>query len=175
MASLHHSACREPAWNDSWIVTVGRALLSWGSAVLLLPLQSKDHEIRVAGLLVNPGLEEISLVRDGDMWHPSLRSAFVSAGLTPPTEGISIGQPTERVTGYVTETSMSISIPSVLETYETWAEPEIRQAAHRRGGFLFIVTHAADPAQLNPDSLKRALASPLTLTGWAQVQSGPNS
>ena len=42
----------------------------------------------------------------------------------------------------------------------------------RQGGFLLIVTHAVHPAQLTPEGLDLALASPVTLTGWAQLDPG---
>ena len=66
-ASLHHPACRAPARNDSWALRApSGALLSWSTVVLLLPFQVGSGEIRVAGLLVNPGLEDVWLERDGD-------------------------------------------------------------------------------------------------------------
>ncbi len=36
-------------------------------------------------------------------------------------------------------------------------------------GFVLIVTQAADPHQLTPDTLMDTFASPLTLVGWAQL------
>jgi len=34
---------------------------------------------------------------------------------------------------------------------------------------LIILTHAADPDQLTPETLMHALASPMTLAGWAKI------
>jgi hypothetical protein len=118
--------------------------------------------------LVNPGLEEVWLGRDGDGWHPRLDPGFAAAGLTPPTAGISIGIPASGLTGRLADGCLSTGIAGRTETYQTWAEAEIRAYARRDGGFLLIVTHAAPPpAQLTPDGLDQALASPLTLAGWA--------
>lgn len=87
-ASLHHSACRAPAWNDSSLITTSRAgLVTWRTVVLLLPFQAGGGEIRVAGLLVNPSLEAVWLVRDGGTWHPSLGPGFATAGFHPRLEG----------------------------------------------------------------------------------------
>ena len=41
--------------------------------------------------------------------------------------------------------------------------------ARERGGFLLIVTQAADPARLDADALTCALASAMTVTGWARL------
>jgi hypothetical protein len=49
--------------------------------------------IRAAGLLVNPGLEEVWLTEDASGWHPRLEPAFAAAGLTHPAHGIPIGNP----------------------------------------------------------------------------------
>jgi len=52
-ASLHHSACRVPAWNDSSLITTSKAgLLTWRTVTVLLPFQARGAEIRIAGLLV---------------------------------------------------------------------------------------------------------------------------
>jgi hypothetical protein len=126
----------------------------------------------VAGLLVNPGLEEVWLARGGGTWHPALDSGFAAAGLTSPAAGIPIGVPAAGVTGRQAHGCLSAVINGRPETYATWAEPQIGAQARRYGGFLLIVTHAVHPAQLDPEGLDRALASPLTLTGWAQLDSG---
>jgi len=171
-ASLH-SVCRAPAWNDSMVVSTSRAdLVTWRTVVLLLPFQAGGQEIRVAGLLVNPGLEEGWLVRGGGTWHPALGSGFAAVGLTSPAAGIPIGVPAAGVTGRQAHGCLSAVINGRPETYETWAEPQIGAQARRYGGFLLIVTHAIHPAQLDPEGLDRTLASPLTLTGWAQLDSG---
>jgi hypothetical protein len=99
-ASLHHSGCRAPGWNDSLLITTSRmGLVTWPTVVLLLPFEARDEEIRVAGLLVNPSLEEVWLVRDVDTWHPSLDPGFGAAGLASPAAGIPNGVPAAGVTG----------------------------------------------------------------------------
>jgi|ERR1035438_5987513 hypothetical protein len=170
-ASLHHPACRAPAWNDSRVIHApGDARLSWSTVVLLLPFQAGSREIRVAGLLVNPGLEAVWLERDGGAWHPRPEKTFLSAGLMPPAAGFEVGRPAPGVAGGLTQTSLSAVIDGQAETYETQAEPQIRTLAHERDGFLLIVTHDAHPADLNAETLTRALASPMTVTGWAALR-----
>ena len=172
-ASLHHSACRAPAWNDSLVITTSSTeLLTWRTVVLLLPFDIRGGEIRVAGLLVNPGLEEVWLGRDGDGWHPRLAPGFAAAGLTPPTAGISIGIPASGLTGRLADGCLSTGIADRAETYQTWAGAEIRAHARRDGGFLLIVTHAAHPAQLTPDGLDQAPGFAADLGGWARLGLG---
>ena len=65
--------------------------------------------------------------------------------------------------------SLSASIDGWPEPFASRAEPGICTAAQELGGFLLIVTHAADPFHLDGDQLMKAFASPATLTGWAQA------
>lgn len=169
-ATVHHRACRAPQWNDSQILeTPTSALLTWRTVVLLLPFQPGRRVIRAAGLLVNPGLEEVWLTEDASGWHPCLEPAFAAAGLTRPTQGIPIGDPAEGVTGHLSQTALSADVTGRTERYTCTAEPEIRVAAAKLNGFVLIVTHAADPYQLTPDMLMDVFASPVTLVGWAQL------
>jgi hypothetical protein len=128
--------------------------------VLLLPFQDGRRVIRAAGLLVNPGLEEVSLTEDASGWHPCLDPAFAAAGLTHPAHGVLIGNPAAGVTGHMSQTALNADITGRAESYTCAAEPEIRAAAAQRGGFVLIVTQAADPHQLTPDTLMDAFASP---------------
>jgi hypothetical protein len=63
----------------------------------------------VAGLLVNPGLEDVWLVRDGDTWHPSRDPGFAAAGLASPGAGIPIGVPAAGVTGRLADGFLSVA------------------------------------------------------------------
>ena len=76
------------------------------------------------------------------------------------------------MTGRLAHGCLSAAIDGRAETYETWGEPRIGTQARRHGGFLLIVTHIVHPAELDPEGLHRASASPLTLTGWVQLDSG---
>jgi hypothetical protein len=169
-ATLHHGACRAPEWNDSFTIRVsGSALVTWQTVVLLLPFEAGGKEIRAAGLLVNPGLEEVWLYRDAGGWHPRLEASFASAGLTHASKGIPIRKPLTGVKGHLSRTSLSANVEGRQERFSSEAEYEIRVAAAQLDGFLLIVTHAADPEQMNPDRFMQALASPMTLVGWAQA------
>jgi hypothetical protein len=99
-ASLHHPSCRAPAWNDTGKVrTAGGVLLTWRTVSLVLPFDTGSGELRVAGLLVNPGLEEVWLKRDGDAWRPCLAEVFPAVGLTPAAAGFRMGWPVPGIAG----------------------------------------------------------------------------
>lgn len=169
-ATVHHRACRAPRWNDSLsLETPTSALLTWRTVVLLLPFQASRRVSRATGLLVNPGLEEVWLTEDASGWHPCLEPAFAAAGLTYPAQGIPIGNPAAGVTGHLSRTALSADITGRTERYTCAAEPAIRAAAAKLNGFVLIVTHAADPYQLTPDTLMDVFASPVTLVGWAPL------
>lgn len=156
--------------NDSRTLQMSNsALLTWRTVVLLLPFQPSRRMIRAAGLLVNPGLEEVWLTEDASGWHPCLDPAFAAAGLTHPGQGIPIGDPAAGVTGHLSRTALSAGITGRTERYTCAAEPAIRAAAAKLNGFVLIVTHAADPYQLTPDTLMGVFASPVTLVGWAPL------
>jgi hypothetical protein len=80
-----------------------------------------------------------------------------------------IGNPAAGVTGHLTQTALSADIAGRTERYTCAAEPTIRAAAAKLNGFVLIVSHAADPCQLTPDTLMDVFASPVTLAGWAQL------
>ena len=80
-----------------------------------------------------------------------------------------IGNPAAGVTGYLSQTAFSVGITGRMERYTCAAEPGIRAAAAKLGGFVLIVSQAADPHQLTPGNLMDSFASPLTLVGWAQL------
>jgi hypothetical protein len=152
-ATVHHRACRAPEWNDSLILqTSSSAALTWRTVVLLLPFRDGRRIIRAAGLLVNPALEEMWLTEEASGWHPHLEPAFAAAGLTHPAHGMPIGPPAAGVTGHLSQTALSADITGQTERYTCAAEPAIRAAAAQLNGFVLIVTQAADPHQLIPDT-----------------------
>lgn len=170
-ATLHHGACRAPQWNDTFTIKVTSSpLLTWRSAGLVLPFEADGKVVHAAGMLVNPGLEEVWLKRDTRGWHPYLEKSFASAGLTHASQGIPIQAPAAGLTGHLSRTELRAEVEGRNEQYACDAEYQIRVATAQLGGFLLIITHAADPDQLTPDTLMQALTSPLTLVGWAQSE-----
>ena len=169
-ASLHHPACQVPTWNDSLLITASTtATLSWRSVAMLIPLKTGTQEGSVTGLLVNPSLEEVWLRRKSGTWHCSVSQAFAASGLTSPADGIPFGAPASGVAGHPTADSLSVTIHGISEIYEAPVQPVIRANLLQQGGFLLIITHAANPQVMNPAALDRALSSTATAVGWVRL------
>jgi histidine kinase/DNA gyrase B/HSP90-like ATPase len=135
-ATVHHRACQALQWNDSLTLqTSSSAALTWRTVVLLLPFQDGRQVIHAAGLLVNPGLEEVWLTEDPSGWQPCLEPAFAAAGLTHPAHGIRIGNPAAGVTGHLSRTALSAGITGRTERCTSAAEPELRAVAANLNGF----------------------------------------
>src|ERR1022692_1404819 len=134
-ASLHHPSCRAPAWNDTGKVhTAGGVLLTWRTVPLVLPFDTGSGELRIAGLLVNPGLEEVWLKRDGDAWHPCLEEVFPDVRLTPAEAGFRMGWPVPGIAGRLTQASLGAVITGRDEMYETEASQLADARARTRAG-----------------------------------------
>lgn len=95
-ASLHHTACRPSDWNDSGMITrPGGALLSHVAKVL--PPADRTRRGTPALLLVNPGLEEIRLLPEGESWRVATVEAYCQ------THGLAVaGEPIQRAASNVT-------------------------------------------------------------------------
>jgi len=70
-----------------------------------------------------------------------------------------IGDPAAGVTGHLSPTALSADITRRAERFICAAEPAIRAAAAKLNGFMLIVTHAVDPSQLTPGTLRDVFAS----------------
>jgi hypothetical protein len=87
----------------------------------------------------------------------ALEPAFAAGELTRSAQGIPIGNPTADVTGHVSRTVLDAAdITGRTDRYTCAAEPAIRTAAAKLNNFVLIITHAADPCHLTPDTLMDA-------------------
>jgi hypothetical protein len=75
---------------------------------------------------------------------------------------MTIGNATAGMTGHLSRTGLSADVTGRTERYTCAAELAIPAAAAKLNGFVLIVTHAADPYQLTPDTLMDLFASPGT-------------
>jgi|SRR6516225_2727718 hypothetical protein len=74
-----------PEWNDSsLILTVSGEVLSWQACAILLPGIPGAQLDRRPALLVNPGLEQITLTPADGTWRPGYEAPFDALGLVPP-------------------------------------------------------------------------------------------
>jgi hypothetical protein len=75
-AGLHHPGCRPPGWNDSsLILTSSSEVLTWEVCALVLTGVRDGRPGPLPALLVNPGLEQVTLKPDDGTWHMRCRSS----------------------------------------------------------------------------------------------------
>ena len=93
-AGLHHRRCRPPGWNDSsLIITASGDVLSWQACAILLPGTLGDQPDPRPALLVNPGLEQITLTPADGTWRPGYEAPFDALGLVPPGPELALNRP----------------------------------------------------------------------------------
>src|SRR5699024_4885125 len=84
---LHHQSCQTPAWNDSGVVirnSSQSAHLTHGTLSVVLPFSKGGTLDLRPALIVNPGLEAVSLKRvDHGPWQVVVEGRFEQAGLCP--------------------------------------------------------------------------------------------
>jgi|HubBroStandDraft_1064217.scaffolds.fasta_scaffold01763_10 hypothetical protein len=169
-ASLHHEGCRGPEWNDSAvIVRAAGDFVSHVTRMMLIPVATGRREAEPWPLMVvNPGLEYVSLAPAGDgRWHVEHGAGFAGAGLVRPGWGLRAGVPVGGAVARIMESSVAVSfqVPP-FTVYEAPAEEEITGCARERGGVLIGVTHALHPGQLAAEDLYAVMGSGQMLAGW---------
>lgn len=163
-ASLHHLACRTPVWNDSgMIVRIPEDNLSWLSVMLTFPvITSAGEQEYWPMLLVNPGLEQVPLVSDGQDGYRVLRSAI--RGLEPSSMGLDVNAPVSGAVATLTADSVSVSFALGHRTYTAPADEFFLESIRVLGGVLVGFSHALHPGQLNTHVMNQAI-----LSGWIGV------
>lgn len=179
-AMLFHPRCRASQWKDTGgIYLASGNLLSWTSHIVGMPIQVPgENGTRILPtLLVNPGLEMISLVRsDSGQWAVSIETVFGPLGLKPPgINGPGLGEPTPGLVAHLEGSELTVSAAAGLLTYSIGLQPAdrpIRDAITGEGGVMLAVTHALDPSTVNnPAQLSPVLAGDRSLFGWAALDS----
>lgn len=171
-ASLHHAKCRPPRWNDSGLHEYsGAPLISWVVNSVAFPARdgstSKDF---IAGMVLNPSLEMVSLRRNGGgNWEVTAVHLFREMGFTSPRDGIYLGRPVPHSRVIMTPTSWRVHLAGGLEVYEVTPEAEMNKRALRQKGIFAIITQAADPSELTLDVMNKIMASGHTVAGWVPL------
>src|SRR5208282_1540727 len=82
-ASLHHKQCRVPGWNSGPVITQTAAGVSHRSRLVMMPTQKSPRAAEPDGampmMVVNPGMESVTLRRDRGRWRPQFHSVFTAA------------------------------------------------------------------------------------------------
>jgi hypothetical protein len=169
-ASLHHQGCRVAEWNDCGAIrrTHGE-YVSFFTRMVLLPLPDGENEELWPMILINPGLECVTLKPGpGGEWRVQSDPEFIKAGLVPPGPALKLGVPVEGLIARITDSSVAVTLQiPPFSTYEAPADKETLDCARTRGGVLTGVTHALNPGDFSKEELHKAISSGQILAGWA--------
>jgi hypothetical protein len=149
---------------------VERLLLVGLLIALLSRLQTESNpKDFIAGMVLNPSLEMVSLRRNDGKWELAPVHLFREMGFTSPREGVYLGRSVPHSGVVITPTSWRVHLAGGLEVYEVNPESEMNKLALRHNGILAIITQAADPSELSLDVMNKIMASGHTVAGWVPV------
>jgi hypothetical protein len=171
-ASIHHTKCKSPKWNDSGFHEYsGAPLISWVvNSVAFPPPGKSSPKDFIAGMVLNPSLEMVSLRRaDSGKWELATVHLFREMGFTSPRDGIYLGRPVSHSAVLMTPTSWRVHLAGGIEVYEISPNPEMNKRALRQKGIFAIITQAADPSKLTLDMMDKIMASGHTVAGWVPL------
>ena len=192
-AILFHPGCRASQFKDDGGIHMnGGDTLSWTSQAvgMLMRVQGGTGRAGRAGragqagqgdirtmpvLLVNPGLEMISLKRSASgEWSVSIEQEFGPMGLKAPgVGGPVLGRPLPGLMAFLHGWELVVSVSGVLACSLVLQPPDrpIIDAITAQGGVMLAVTHAVDPSEVTgPEQMRPVLAGDRSLFGWAQLQ-----
>lgn len=182
-ASLHHKQCRAPGWNSGPVITQTGAGVSHRSRLVMMPTQKSPRAAEPDGampmMVVNPGMENVTLRRDHGRWRPQFHSVFTAAGMVPPGRKLRIHRPIRGATAALTPATARITLQDLPDdVYESDLGAEnadddpFRRQITGQGGIMLAVTHVADPAAT--DGLARQITSAMRegrmLCGWVALR-----
>jgi hypothetical protein len=173
-ASLHHSRCRAPGWNDNSAVFLpDRAHLTWTSLSLMMPMARGWRPDPRATVLVNPGLEMIFLYPHGPAWRPGYDLQFDQLVLPG---HVKIDSPVAGIAAWAADDLLSVTVEGPVEAiYEVSAPRAITDNARQHGGLLLALTHALDPGALHQGlpgarrMIRDLFRSGQVVCGWAAL------
>ena len=183
-ASLHHKRCRAPGWNSGPVITQTGAGVSHRSRLVMMPTHGSRRSAAPDGALpmmvVNPGMESVTLRRDRGRWRPGFHSVFAAAGMVPPGRKLRIRRPIPGATAALTPDTARVTmrdLPGDVYESDIGAENDgtdpFRREITGQGGILLAVTHVVDPAA--DDGLARAITTAMRegrmLCGWVALRS----
>ncbi|SRR6266568_1186088 len=180
-ASLHHKRCRAPGWNSGPVITQTGAGVSHRSRLVMMPVQGRGTKPGEAlpMMVVNPGMESVTLRRDRGRWRPGFHSVFAAAGMVPPGRNLRIRRPVPGAAAALTPATARITMrdlpgdvyESDLGAQDDGGDP-FRREITGQGGILLAVTHVVDPAAT--DGLARQITSAMRedrmLCGWVALR-----
>jgi tetratricopeptide (TPR) repeat protein len=177
-AALHHSGCKASEWNRASSAgvliirdTFSEACLSWTCLPLLLPINAGYLPM----LLVNPGLEAIQLGRNPSrQWRVQMETQYRNSGLT---QNLLVGEPIEGATARIANGHLFVKMRTApFQTYGCELSDQHEAEVQKRGGLIFAVTHAVNPADVSAvHDLEPVFAGDRSLIGWVGIETQGSS
>jgi hypothetical protein len=167
-ASVHHPACRRPEWRDRDFAFSGGALVSYRVLAFLLPMELGDELVPWPCLLVNPSLEAIPLVRQGDQWRPGTVETFRRLGLLPAGPGLALNRPVPGAAARLNGGILTVQLS--LGRWQCRVRGPISQRIQELDGILLGVTTSLVPDEISDaEVLMDALQGQAIAFGWAPL------
>lgn len=163
-ASLHHAACQQPRWTRNAGDTMGRNL-TVATRLMWIPFGDPARDLFRPTLLVNPGLEQVTLIRtDSGRYRAATVAGYRPLGLLPPAPQPPALDPRRDTSGLVA--SWLADDRLIVRCGEMfWAHPVgpvdsmLVGLLRERGEVVLGISTALDPgAMTNPEPVKRILA-----------------
>jgi hypothetical protein len=178
-ALLVHTRCSPPGWRIDGLewTDPAEAYGSWHAhAALVAVAEAPDGEESdlMPAVVLNPGLESISLHRTGGQWRPNLASVAEPWGLSAdlsvePVGAVAADDVRLAVDGHrvflTAESEPDRAVWADIEDEGFWASVEVR------GGLLLVVTYAVDPHGLTDADFSRIRVPGEALAGWVHRRS----
>lgn len=189
-ASLHHSACQRPGWEEnSSLVFSGRPSPTHVTYALLAPFEEADGHVRlgsgshsgsmVPALLVNPGLEQVPLRRipgrrRGGRWVVSTVEIFTRFGLGVAGPGLAVHEQQQiaRLRGRLLDGELVLDIGP--HSWNAALGRELGDHVRSRGRILLAVTTSVHPGRHRDvvgvvEAMLPAAAAGQLAVGWLGV------
>lgn len=157
-ATLHHSRCQCPRWSRTEPGLPSRYLTTT-IALVGMPFGDPGLDTFLPTLIVNPGLEEVTLTLTGlGRYRAATVDSYRPLGLVPPSSELARST-SDMVTAWLTDDRLIVRCGQLYWVFPLDAERSaIAEEIRRHGGVVLGLSTAVDPSQLvNPEPLKRIL------------------
>lgn len=156
-ASLHHRGCQRPRWTRTDPPPSGRHL-STTVALMAIPFGDPARAPFLPTLLVNPGLEEVTLAPDGPgRARATTVASYRPWGLTPPGATLERADP-DLVCCWIGQSALTVRCGPMHWQFAPLPDEQVLAGIRRRDDLVLALSTAFDPAQLrNPEPVKRVL------------------
>ncbi|MFC9993099.1 hypothetical protein [Nocardia sp. NPDC127526] len=151
-ATLHHADCHPAGW-DELATTSGRessstATLSTISCALLLPTVGEQTGVESwrPFLLVNPGLEQVAVVKDDGHWRVATVDYYAQFGLNTGGEVLRLGDGIPNAIASLDDRgTITVMLGDLRAGFAAECEPEVVDRIRELGGIVLVLGSVLRP------------------------------